>query len=454
MSLVLGDPESFRRLRENLHAWGFDEEGLAETPGPDDPRGLLARLFLQALPESVKRSTGLLGAEGLALLESLGLVKLEGDTVRASCLLYPLQGLHVASDFPGVDAPDDFVFPAISQQTWEFLGILWETPCESLLEVGTGSGAAALTATRYARRVYAGDVSPRCLHFAEFNRRLNAADSMEVRESDVYEGFPQLTFDRIIAHPPYVPWTGKQDVYRHGGPDGEAVLRRLLGGLAERLRPGGRLYAATMGLDTAEAPLEMRVRAMLGEREAEFDVLLVEREVLTPLEFLLPWQEGEGLTFEESWALSEALRERKTVALVRCSLIIARKADDSAPRTLRRKAGKLTDALAIQEALEEDSAPLWTSWEELLDLRPELQPGVTLETVSGPDEDEWSPRRRILDAQGPFSFRTDCPKWAAELLPRLDGDRSVREALADDPVDADEAEAFLNALLGAGVLSR
>ena len=457
MSLVLGDAESFRRLRESLHAWGFDEEGLAETPGPNDPRGLLARLFLQGLPESADRSRELLGEAGLELLLQLGLAASDGAAVRATCLLYPMRGLHVASDFPGADSPSDFVFPAISQQTWEFLGILPETPCDALLEVGTGSGAAALTACRYAKRVYAGDISPRCLHFSEFNRRLNGAENLEVRPSDVYDGFEGLDFDRIIAHPPYVPWTGEQEAYRHGGPDGEAVLRRLLAGAAQRLRPGGRLYAATMGLDTAEAPLERRVRQMLGEREAELDVLLVERETLTPLEFLLPWQEGEGLTFEESWALSEALRERHAVALVRCSLVVARKPDAAAePRTLRRKAGKLTDAVAIQDALDAEPAPLWTPWEALLDARLELQPGVTLETIADPDDGGWSPRRRILDAQGPFAFRSDCPEWAVRLLPLLDGERTLREALAESGdgagLDPDEGAAFLSCLIGAGAL--
>ncbi len=248
----------------------------------------------------------------------------------------PAARLYIVSDFPGSDAPDDFVFPAISQQTWEFLSILLETPCESLFEIGTGSGAAALTASRYAKKVRAGDVSPRCLQFAEFNRRLNGVENLEVLESDVFAGVGDQTFDRIIAHPPYVPWTGRQDAYRHGGPDGEAVLRRLIEGLSDRLRPGGRLCAATMGLDTSDAPLEDRLREMLGGKRDEFDILLVEREILTPLEFVLPWVEGEGLTFEEAWSLSEVLLERKAgpgalLADYRPSRL------DAEPRTIRRK---------------------------------------------------------------------------------------------------------------------
>jgi len=449
----LGTAESLARLRALLHQWEFDEEGLAHAPGPDDPRGLLARLFLQRLPAPLELSRALLGDEGVTLLEELGLVAAEGGEVRAQWLLYPLRGLYIVSDFPGADAPDDFVFPAISQQTWEFLSILLETPCESLLEIGTGSGAAALTASRYAKNVLAGDVSPRCLHFAEFNRRLNGIENVGVVESDVFSGVGEQTFDRIIAHPPYVPWTGRQDAYRHGGPDGEAVLRRLIEGLSDRLRPGGRLYAATMGLDTGDAPLEERLREMLGERRDEFDILLVEREILTPLEFVLPWIEGEGLTFEEAWSLSEALLDRKAKALVRCSLIIARHDSPAEARTIRRKAGRGTDAAAIEETLSGEPAPAWLSWDELLERTFELSPDATLETVSLTDDGAWRPRAAVLDAQTPFAFRTDCPAWAIDVLPRLNGRRSLREALGDQQIDPDEGEAFLYCLLSAGVLS-
>lgn len=453
----LGSAESFDRLRALLHQWEFDEEGLAHPPGPEDPRGLLARLFLQKLPAPLEQAQTLLGAEGLGLLTDLGLVAAEGDEVHAQWLLYPLRGLYIASDFPGADAPDDFVFPAISQQTWEFLSILLETPCEDLLEIGTGSGAAALTASRYAKKALAGDVSPRCLHFAEFNRRLNGIDNVEVLESDVFAGVGEQTFDRIIAHPPYVPWTGRQDAYRHGGPDGEAVLRRLIEGLSDRLRPGGRLYAATMGLDTGDAPLEDRLREMLGDKRDEFDILLVEREILTPLEFVLPWIEGEGLTFQEAWSLSEALLERKAKALVRCSLIIARhdssQAESVEPRTIRRKAGRGTDAAAIEETLSGDAVPGWLSWDELLEQTFELSPDATLETVSVPHGGAWRPRAAVLDAQTPFAFRTDCPVWAMDALPLLDGRRTLREALDGAEVAPDEGEAFLYCLLSAGVLS-
>lgn len=453
MGLILADAATFEAARRTLDACGFNESGLADPAGADDPKALLASVFLQAAQVPQARAEELLPAEGLEALLRLGLLEAEDGKVRASALLYPLSGLHIASDFPGRDiGADDFVFPAISQQTWEYLSLLPDSPCESFLEIGTGSGAAALLAARYAGAVTATDISERCLHFAEFNRRLNAVEGVRFVRSDVFDALPSgETFDRIAAHPPYVPWTGKQEAYRHGGPDGEAVLRRLMAGLAARLRPGGACHLATMGLDTLDAPLEQRLREMIGPGEGDFDLLVAERQVLTPLEFVLPWKEGEDLTFEEAWGLSQALQESRAKALVRCSVLVERRTGDGEPKTLRRTGGLATGAAEMARELARE--PREWDWESLLDASPELVAQIELETVSLPTDDGWMARTRILSAEHPFVFRTDCPAWAADLLLQVDGVRTMRELL--EPVDADpeEVEILLECLLDAGVLS-
>ena len=452
MALILADDATFVAAKRLLDDCGFNESGLAGTAGEDDPKALLASLFLQAASVPVDRARELLPEGGLDVLIRLGMVEADAATVRGSVLLYPLIGMHIASDFPGRDLGGvDFVFPAISQQTWEYLGILPDAPCEALLEVGTGSGAAALLAARYAKSITATDISPRCLLFAEFNRRLNAVEGVRFLQADVYEGLAEGdTFDRIVSHPPYVPWTGKQEIYRHGGPDGEAILRRLLAGLAERLRPGGTCHLATMGLDTFEAPLEQRVREMIGPREPEFDLLVVERQTVTPLEIVAPSTEGEDHSFEQAWSLSKALQASRARTLVRCSILIERRAGPGEPKTLRRRGEQATGAAEIQRELARERSD-W-DWEALLDSAPEVAGELQLETISLPTDDGWMAQTRILHAAYPFVFRSDCPEWAAHLIPQLNGRRRLREALEPLGVDGDEAEAFLSCLVDAGVL--
>ena len=459
MSLVLGEKSVFETVKRTLESAGFDEIGLATAPGPEDPKGLLASLFLQAKAVDVEKARRLLPGGAFEAFTTLGLIEPDEDPayVKAGALLYPLHGSHFASDFPGPGSADDWVFPAISVQTHEYLSFLPPSPCEALLEVGTGSGAAALLAAASAKRVWAGDVSSRCLLFAEFNRRLNGVENAEVIESDVYGGLPaDQTLDRVIAHPPYVPWTGEQEIYRHAGPDGEAVLRRIVGGLAERLRPGGRCYVSAMGADTHDEGLEHRLRAMIGERHAEFDVLVVEREILTPVELVIRWSEEEKLSFEQAWSLSETFLKNRVRRLVRCSIAIARRPAEDAdlePLTERRLAGNATGSAEIEAVLDRVERP-WMDWDARLRSKPELDEYVRLETIAEMDGDDWRSRRMVLDAQHPFAFRTDCPLWAAGVLAKLDGETTLSEALSDVEEDPDEVEIFLECLFDAGVLTQ
>ena len=453
MALTIGTDEQFEALKNLLEDCELDEVGLGELADADEPKALLAALFLQTSPVPTARAEEILPDGGLRLLCDLGLVSVDGEDCKADVLLYPLHGLHIVSDVPRGSGPGEFVFPAISMQTHEYIGLLPTTPCRDLLEIGTGSGAAALIAGRLAERVVAADVSPRCLHFAEFNRRLNGAENVEVLESDVFDALGDRTFDRIIAHPPYVPWIGEQEIYRHGGSDGEAVLRRFIAGLPRHLRPGGRAYCATMGADTADGPLEERLRAMLGDAAPEFDIALAEREVLKPLDFILPWSEGEKMTFEESWKLNEAFRGARIERLVRCSLVIARHAEPAEPLTARRTAGKGTSGADIEALLAPHEGPgLLSDWDELRATKPKLNPWVRLERAEAVDEGAWRPYATALVAEAPFEFRTDCPLWAAEALARLDGRLTLAEALGGSEYDVDVAEGFFGALFQAGVL--
>src|SRR5690606_8759004 len=221
-----------------------------------DSLDVLIDLFARAQTVEAGVVVALLGTEALASFEALGLLETADGSVKATCLLYPFEALWIASDFPG-GSREDFVFPALSTQSHQFHAILPDTPCDALLDIGAGAAAASLSAAKdYAGTVCASDISNRCVLFAEFNRRLNDIDNAEVLHSDVYAALGDRTFDRTIARPPYIPTLGDGESYRHGGPHGEDILRRVLEGFAKHLRPGGRAYLSTLGCDHADAPLE------------------------------------------------------------------------------------------------------------------------------------------------------------------------------------------------------
>ncbi|GEL24290.1 methyltransferase [Pseudonocardia sulfidoxydans NBRC 16205] len=164
----------------------------------------------------------------------------------------------------------------------------------NVLDLGTGTGALALTAARAgAASVTAVDLSWRCVAATRLNSLLHRT-AATVHRGDLFEPLGGKRFGVIVANPPYVPSTGPV-LPRHtaarswdGGPDGRAVLDRICDGAADHLDPDGvlllvhsevcgpqatvdRLAAAGMVadvVDSARIPFGpvMRSRAGLLER--------------------------------------------------------------------------------------------------------------------------------------------------------------------------------------------
>ncbi|RMF27250.1 MAG: HemK family protein methyltransferase, partial [Chloroflexi bacterium] len=127
-------------------------------------------------------------------------------------------------------------------------------PSPTIADVGTGSGCLAVVLARRLpqARLYALDLSPEALALARRNAlRHGVADRIRFLASDLLQALPEPV-DLIVANPPYVAeaeWDRlPRSVRRHeprlalaGGPDGLAVIRRLLAQAPAYLRPGGRL---------------------------------------------------------------------------------------------------------------------------------------------------------------------------------------------------------------------
>lgn len=121
------------------------------------------------------------------------------------------------------------------------------------LELGTGSGciAVSLSLARPRARVVATDLSPAALAVARANAEALGA-AVELREGDLDAPVPAgERFDVVVSNPPYVPSGEIEGLSREvrreprlaldGGPDGLAVLRRVVALAPGRLRPGGAL---------------------------------------------------------------------------------------------------------------------------------------------------------------------------------------------------------------------
>ena len=118
----------------------------------------------------------------------------------------------------------------------------------SVVDLGTGCGLLALLAARSARRVVATDVVEACVRCAWRNALLNGFEvQVDVRLGDLFAPVAGETFDLVLTNPPQMPTPrgreagGDEAAADDGGPDGWAILDRVIREAPAHLKQGGQL---------------------------------------------------------------------------------------------------------------------------------------------------------------------------------------------------------------------
>lgn len=140
-------------------------------------------------------------------------------------------------------------------------------PTDVVLDLGTGAGFLAILAARVARQVVATDVIPASVASARANATLNGlADRMDFRLGELFSPVQGMMFDLILANLSQMPTPPGREHIKDprlladdGGPDGWALLDRVLREAPGHLRPHGRLLFtcfAFLGVRKALAKVE------------------------------------------------------------------------------------------------------------------------------------------------------------------------------------------------------
>ena len=453
----LGTPEEFARLRDFLlrarytgpeicarlgigaiHDFRSVAEGRPLVAELDDAQALLLRLFLDAMAVEWSEVRSLLPPDDLAVLEALDLLHTPDDgSCCGTVLLYPTESLFIVSDRNqdpdacAVRPPPDVVYPAITRNTQRFMSILPRTPCDSFLDLCSGTGVAALAAARAAGEVWAVDITARATRFAEFNARLNQIGNVKAIQGDLYDAVAGRTFDRIVAHPPYMPALRQEYAYRDGGEDGEQITRRIIAGLPEHLRPGGRFYCNCLATDRTGAPIEARLREMLGAAAGEFDVVVAQLQTFEPTGYYARMAAERNGRFAEVEDWHRLFKRLQVEELVFCTIVLQRRDGARPVFTTRRQMGEQTGAaelewlLGWETALAEDPE----SPAGLIDARPVANSRAELRLVHRIEAGEWVTAKCWVATDLPFALEASCPVWMGTFLARCDGTRTVREHL-------------------------
>ncbi len=427
-----------RHHLEHAEDFALDRKSRAPLPGLESAADVLLQLFLAGEPSDAESLFGLLGADIVQLLESMGLLKqtAAGDYF-SPVSLYPVADLYIASDrWSNPDAsefsePADIVYPAFIPNTRLFLKHLPERQGARFLDLCAGTGVAALAAARKgAAYAWSGDIADRSTRFAEFNRKLNGINNFQAVTSDIYQNFAELRFDLICAHPPYVPSLQPRWVFFSGGTDGEEITQRIVQGLPNHLEDGGMFYALTMGSDRADAPLEQRIREWLGDRQSEFDIAFLVRKELDPLDFALKAHRDTIRTREESERWKELFSRLRITSLNYGFLCIQRRSSAARTFTIRRRASRLIARTPWEWLLRWETEASGDHLADLLMKTPlHASRRTSFEVLHRLAQGSWNPVSYQLKLQYPFDVECTAQPWMAHLLSLCNGISTGRDVL-------------------------
>ncbi|MEO8595152.1 MAG: methyltransferase [Candidatus Solibacter sp.] len=485
----LGTEQEFADLRALLAACDYSYEGICRhikvadlaqyKTGPvaeligkttKSPAEAMIRLFLDCVYTREDELQRVLPEGGLETLWSFELIarnpELPGLLFATAAILPVSTELTVcdrgnAPDGERCPLPPDVVYPAIFENTREFIGRLPQTPCEAMLDLGTGTGIAALQGARSAQHVWASDISTRCQHFAEFNRRLAGLSNLTVVLGDMYQPFAGQTFDRIVTHPPYIPAKETGIIFRDGGEDGEQIVRRAIEGLPGVLRPGGCFYSLQMATDREGEEFEQRIRRWLGKDQAQFDVILVSRWLRTPEQMLVEKPTRHAPNEEEQRFRSAMWKATRTTFIYYGWVLIRRHYGGRPPATGRMQSGNQFTGRAMEWLLEWESAAAAPHGIEMLfECRPSISPHCLLKTIHRVHEGRFMSGECLLEANHVFDSTLPCPGWVAQVVSECDGVKTWREhfvaaresGLIDSAEPPEEFANGLRNLVAGGIL--
>lgn len=262
------------------------------------PLATLVRLFLLGLVVPRRQAEAALP---LAAGTELGLVGLDGDEVRAALDVRPYgsDGWWVVSDLGTglVGAPRralraDHVL-GVGAATATLAGLLVPAAAPegaAALDLGTGSGALALSLAAGGARVTGTDVNPRALRLAGLTAALSGT-AFDLVEGSLYEPVEGRRFAAVVSNPPFVVSPQLRFAYRDSGLPGDELCRRVVAGAPGVLEVGGWCQLLANWLHVRGEDWRERVGGWLPPGCAAW---VVQREVMDPAAYAEAWLRDTG----------------------------------------------------------------------------------------------------------------------------------------------------------------
>ena len=399
------------------------------------PINTLVKLFVLDRSVDASRAAQAFAPIDLDDLRDLGLIEDGPRGVRSRLRLSMHDGLIVAHDAYDEEKralrPDHVL--DVNPTTISLSNLTVRNRVARALEIGTGCGALALVASRHCDRVVATDTNPRALNLASFNAAINGISNVEWRLGSLFDAVDGETFDLIFCNPPYVISPDSQFIFRDGGRRGDALCEEIIRRAPQYLNEGGFCtvlinWAIPNGQEW-HAPLR---RWVDGNGCHSWLMMSASQD---PITYAAIWTRSRDRDAYGD-ALDRWIRyfDELDLQAIGLGAVVLRRA---APQSGWVRADYLPDSVAAPAG--DDIERLFDAHDYLLSVTDEQLLAGTfrtraehalLQTLAFKDG-SYVVEAAEVRAQGGLPFRGTVDSYSTQLLARMDGTRTLRQAAGE-----------------------
>jgi Methyltransferase small domain len=454
------DPDDFKRLREVFYNAGYSDTGVLETLGVTDfpgikdrepallmrrtaggrPLDILIRLFLMEVPVSTQEAVRAFSPMALGACVEAGLIRPMGDQVAAIVKLLPFRGMFIAFDQMRMLLSEEgarFVM-GIGASSLTLSTITIRAPSRWTLDLGTGCGIQALMAAGHSERVLATDKNPRATRLCVFNARLNGFDHLHSLVGDLFDPLGPETFDLVVTNPPFVISPESRYIYRDGGMRGDGICRRIVREVPRYLSEGGFCQMLCNWTESADESWQDRLRRWADGTGC--DMWVIRSESRNAADYAVTWirHTEPGLSPEAFAARFDAWMDyyrALNIESVSAGLIMLRRrkekspwfrADEAPDKMIGPSGEDIQQGFAFQDYLESlgsDTA--------LFEQKLRRSDHLNLLRRARPEDGGWAEESIQLTLTRGLAYTADIDHYVANLVIGCNGDRPLRELLAE-----------------------
>jgi SAM-dependent methyltransferase len=248
------DSSALQQLRQILKESGYCEAGIApkfpdlplHLPAESPPTQLntLLRLFHLAEPVGAENAGAALHPLTVEELADAGFIQTDGENVRANVVIQPYQDFLFAIDLLTRETQPENALMPISGSSLDVAHLMVRRPVRTSLDLGTGCGILAALVAQQSEHVYAVDLNPTAVKFADFNCRWNGLRNVTCLEGSLIAPVRDRRFDLIVCNPPFMicpvsrVFAG-QLRFKYSGQEGDEFCIKLARDVSQLLQEDG-----------------------------------------------------------------------------------------------------------------------------------------------------------------------------------------------------------------------